>query len=910
MTRVICLLFCLFAATLAHGGDRVEQGLRIPDGFEVVEFAGSDLANDIYTLTLGPDGSVLVSGRGYIRRLVDRDDDGKADQAVTFAHEPRDGAMGLLWERNTLYFTGDGGLRRLRDADGDGAADGPSELIRKLKTGGEHDAHAIRRGPDGRLYVLCGNSTGVDASFAQSPDSPIKTPIAGCVLRFDHQMKQSAIIADGFRNPYDMDFNPAGDLFTYDSDNERCVSLPWYEGTRFYHVRFGGHHGWQSPQRGQFWRMPPYFPDTVKPVADLGRGSPTACICYRHAQFPAEYRGGFFLADWTFGRIWFVPLERRGASYVGTPRVFLQSVGDNGFAPTALAVNETNGDLFISIGGRGTRGAIYRVRYTSGFGKVAPQELARLRPSSSAQTNPPSRPASWQPLPLDRAAEVVGNRGATREERLAACRSLQIGLGDLTARSAHGTVWEGYSLRDPLMDRKTRLNASVALRQAFPAGDSDLDRELSRCLSLLEDDHATLPSAMLGTITPSSSPIEDIHYLIVLGRLRGPWEEGLAKRVAAALLALDHKIRQANLTRDRNWPLRIAELHAELARRHPEIQTALLDHEEFGRPDHALFARADSFDRRRAAQRFLERASQTRDYPWSAEVVEVVSVLPDERVLPLFRQLWERGGLEDALLRQFARRPEESDRDRFLGGLRSPQLSLVRLCLEAIEKLPPRKDGNEALTLLRCLRSLPTDREAVLLKQRLVAALERSTGQTGLGDAPQRWSEWFLATYPKLAPRLEGADGVDVAAWKKRLLTIPWAEGDGTRGAAIYQKANCAACHSGAQALGPDLRGVAGRFSRDDLFTAILQPSRDISPRYRTTAISLVDGKTHQGMVIYEAVDSLILQTGSATTVRLPVDRIESRRVTEISLMPAGLLDGLKDHEIADLYMHLKAMRN
>jgi hypothetical protein len=30
------------------------------------------------------------------------------------------------------------------------------------KTGGEHSAHAIRRGPDGWLYVLCGNNTGID----------------------------------------------------------------------------------------------------------------------------------------------------------------------------------------------------------------------------------------------------------------------------------------------------------------------------------------------------------------------------------------------------------------------------------------------------------------------------------------------------------------------------------------------------------------------------------------------------------------------------------------------------------------------------------------------------------------------------------------------------------------------------
>ena len=289
----------------------IQHGLRLPAGFEVTEFADSKLANDIYCLTIDPKGRVVVAGRGYIRTLIDDDGDGKADRAVDFAHTPADGAMGLLWEGDTLYVTGDGGLRKFVDRDGDGKADGPSELIRAMKTGGEHTAHAIRRGPDGWLYVLCGNFAGIDSSYASKSTSPIREPVAGCVLRFSPDLKASEIVADGFRNPYDMDFNLDGELFTFDSDNERCVSLPWYEPTRFYHVIAGGHYGWLAPQRASFWRMPPYFLDVVAPAATLGRGSPTGCISYRHAQFPKEYRGNFFLADWTFGKIWFCPLQRR-----------------------------------------------------------------------------------------------------------------------------------------------------------------------------------------------------------------------------------------------------------------------------------------------------------------------------------------------------------------------------------------------------------------------------------------------------------------------------------------------------------------------------------------------------------------------------------------------------------------------
>src|SRR5262249_14083915 len=126
--------------------------------------------------------------------------------------------------------------------------------------------------------------------------------------------------------------------------------------------------------------------DVIAPLAWLGRGSPTGVVCYRHVQFPKRYRGGFFLPDWTFGRVYFVALERSGASYRCRKEIFLESVGDNGFAPTAAVVHPKTGDLFISIGGRGTRGAVYRIRY--------PQELRAEETAATLQVQ--RRSALWQ----------------------------------------------------------------------------------------------------------------------------------------------------------------------------------------------------------------------------------------------------------------------------------------------------------------------------------------------------------------------------------------------------------------------------------------------------------------------------------------------------------------------------------
>src|SRR5439155_13919152 len=123
------------------------------------------------------------------------------------------------------------------------------------------------------------------------------------------------------------------------------------------------------------------------------------------------------------------------------------------------------------------------------------------------------------------------------------------------------------------------------------------------------------------------------------------------------------------------------------------------------------------------------------------------------------------------------------------------------------------------------------------------------------------WEGWLTREKPELAKQL-AAPGYDSAAWAKRLAGVAWDRGDPAAGKKVFAKATCAACHDGNQALGPPLQGVTKRFSRDDLLTAILDPGRDVPPRYRPTRVTTDDGKVFDGVVIYDAVDGVILQTG------------------------------------------------
>ena len=961
-------------------------GLRAPPGFVVTEYADNTLANDILSMTIDPRGRIVVAGKGYIRILVDDDHDGRANRAVQFSDSPREGAQGMLWEGDSLFVSGEGGLRRFRvGKDGDRAA-GASELIRAARTGGEHESHAIRRGPDGWLYWLLGNSAGVRANFAQLPTSPIKDPLAGCVVRFSPDLKSTEIVADGFRNAYDFDFNAEGELFTFDSDNERCVSLPWYEGTRFYHVIPGGHYGWLNPQRAETWRTPPYACDVVAPVLDLGRGSPTGVVCYRGQQFPEHYRGGFFLFDWTFGRVYFVKPERAGSSYRANKEVFLECTGDNGFAPTAALVHPETGDLFIAIGGRGTRGAVYRVHYAGAEKSAAlaaqPNHHTLERPAqgfadiimSSGSANPAEQLAALTTLVRFReeltpeqirvagiaawnsrdryvrqaAARLLGGldqvaltalRDASKSDaeratlvlagldtaprlaeteaaillessqpdlRLVGARVLQLLLGGPGSKTKEGTAWEGYSARLPV---RLAEPARAALRRSFPSGDANLDRELSRTLAMIEDDDATLLERVSRLWTTDSDPATDFHYLVVFARLSAPRSPPLTAATANALLALDPKITARKWNREHNWYQRVGELYAELARRDLKLSDEMLANRAFGRPDHAVFARSAGFPKAQAARLFLARASTNPSFEWNADLVLLLSELPPEESLDALRKIWKRGGLQEPVLTVLAKKPLEADREKFLEGLASPQLATVKLGMESLEKLAPMKSAPALLPIVKALGRLPEEKAANPLRQQIAKDLALWTGQTSLGTDMEAWRRWFCATFPESARKLLASDGVDRAAWDRRLTALAWTSGDAERGKAVYERASCSTCHSGAQALGPDLRGIASRFSRDDLFTAILQPSRDISSRYRTTQIITSDDKIYQGLIIYEAVDSLLLQTGPATTVRVVNQQIVSRQTTDTSLMPAGLLDKASDGEIVDLYAYLKSLK-
>jgi putative heme-binding domain-containing protein len=136
---------------------------------------------------------------------------------------------------------------------------------------------------------------------------------------------------------------------------------------------------------------------------------------------------------------------------------------------------------------------------------------------------------------------------------------------------------------------------------------------------------------------------------------------------------------------------------------------------------------------------------------------------------------------------------------------------------------------------------------------------------------------------------------------------------DFDHGRAMFAAANCFACHRFASeggSFGPDLSGLAGRFSVRDLLESVVDPSKVISDQYQATVMRMADGRTVTGRVINMHGDNLVVNTdmlnpgqGGSTSVRR--SEIEEMQPSKTSMMPNGLLDTMNQDEVLDLLAFL-----
>lgn len=543
----------------------------LPPGFEIQKIRAAEEGEDSWvSLVFDPQGRLLIGKEQKgILRLSLSDNGDEVVAAETIEDTLRE-CRGLAWVGDILYAHANNAkaLYALRDANGDGRFEGEEvKLVQATEGGAGHGRNALTLGPDGNLHAIVGDDIAVPEGAPRRA-----RPESGAPKELGHWVRAKPAsdgsvtweaMNRGLRNPYGIAFNADGEPFTYDADNEGDVGLPFYRPTRINHLVSGANYGWHQ-DRGNTRSFPMYAPDNVPTNYDSGRGSPTGVKFGTRSRFPAPWREALYALDWAYGRILAIHLTPHGASYHATGEVFLEGRPLN---VTDLDFDE-EGAMWFVTGGRKTKSALFRVRYTgarsAGLPGMGEQEHARVSFSEQAREkrraletyhgkvdpaavaavwshlgdpDPWLRGAArvaleWQPVATWRekalasgsdlaglTARLALARAGSDEDRVAVAKSAAgLTLSQTANRIDRLTLLRVHEIADLSGDAAILTQLESLKGDASPA----VERELARALIRVEAPGAV--AYAMERLAASVSQSDRLHYLEALADAKSGWE--------------------------------------------------------------------------------------------------------------------------------------------------------------------------------------------------------------------------------------------------------------------------------------------------------------------------------------------------------------------------------------------------
>ena len=952
---------------------------RVPAGFRVEMVAGPRVTGSVVAFGFDEEGVPCVSvERGPIARLIDENHDGRYDR-----REPVEtmviNCQGLAFLRSRLFAVGRGpqgdGLYRL-SRSGKWGMYGDCELLHGSRGGmGEHGPHAVALGPDGALYYDNGNHAHLKPPV--DPHSPVNVAYEGELLphyndsrghaagilasggeiyRSDDQGRTWKRMVAGFRNQYDFAFNRDGELFTFDSDMEWDVGVPWYRPVRVNHCVLGAEFGWRNGSA----KWPSYYVDSLPAALDIGRGSPTGVTFYQASQFPPEYHDSFLICDWSQGRILAVRLERRGATYVGTAS---ELVSGQPLKCTDIEVGP-DGAVYFTTGGRGTQGGLFRVswdRSGSGPGRVSQPLSIRDAldidsPLSAFSQHGIEAISDRDPADWTHSLEGIARNASGQEPSRARVRALdllsQFGpqpSGELLIKLANDRDAQVRSRAVGLLG----LQSSTAARDAMVQALADLDPFVRRhaCEGLMQQPPESIPLARL--LPMLADPDRWIRYAARVAIEHGNVEASSAEILALdeprplveGMLAIVRACRLGDRRQDELMRLQVSLLHTRLE---PEVTcdlmrvielTFLLGPRKADAPASAglrptllgLFSTSVDSPVNREAARLLAFLDEPRAIATilqhQATVADHAAQIHDAYCLRAMKtgwtseskrrlwawyqaaSQWEGGysfqGYLDLMIQELVALLDDREKEDYLvEGSRYPFPTRVLVRLIDVDKDPRWIPRIASL----CGRLDPARRTGMesdlrqLVKQKLGRS-RRPEAHAALQELPRTDSQ-------RRNPIIRPADSGKKADYTLAMLVDQVLRsgllktGSSHRGEQVLERAKCLDCHkfgSKGEGLGPDLTTLSSRFRPEEILESIAEPSKVVSDQYKSLAVSTTDGKVYNGMPIVSDGPNLVLLLSDGTKVTIPKDDIDERKESNVSVMPAGLVNNLTPQEIADL---------
>jgi putative membrane-bound dehydrogenase-like protein len=945
---------------------------RVGDGFTLQPVAHEPQVMDPVAAAYDEDGRLyVVEMRDYpephkpgepplgrVRRLEDKDGDGFYETATVFA-ERLPWPTGIACWDGGVFVTAAPDVWYCKDTTGDGKAD-----VRKKVYSGfvVNNVQALVNGlqwsVDNRIYGVTAGNGGAIRPGGQPHANAI--PVNGRDFRFDPAGGRFEAVAGTaqFGNSFDDWYNRflcanrlvCGHVVLPAHALARNPHLP---ASRMVHdcaaegssevlpmFQISAVEPWREMRTKRYHAEGQKLPRSEM-VASGVFTSGTGVTIYRGAAYPAAYRGQLFIGNVAGNLVHRRSVAPKGASFVATRldqgKEFIAST-DNWFRPVNF-VNAPDGTLHVldmyrevvehpwSIpediknqlhmdSGR-DRGRIYRLA-PPGFKPPAPPRLGKATTGELVATL--ENPNAWwretaqrllyqrqdksavaplrkltreskSPLARMHALWTLRGLGAlTRDDSLRALKSSVPGLRIHGLRLSEGQLAIAPALAEQVRkladdaDAQVRFHAAVALGELNSPADTAALLKIARTdaadrwtrLAVLSSaanrSHQLFEAILRDAKQPSDSELSLLtQCAAVVGARNRPTEVAVVLAAIAEQPALAKSARRDLLISLGDGLLRTGKTLGTLNLPAQSPARKLLDELVAEASRTAFEAQASAAERVTALHLLAHAPFATAKpaftavldprQPQTLQLVAVRALLTttDAAVAPLLLKRWKT---YTPLIR----------------GEVAATLSARPVWAAAL------LDAVEAGTVARS--QIDSARQAVLKNYRDPAVRDRA-------------AKLFTVATPAARQALN--------ARYKPALTKP---GSAEKGLTIFRR-ECALCHRAGnvgQIVGPPAATFRDK-SPEELLIAILDPNREVDPRYLNYTVNLVDGRTTSGLIAGESPTAITLRRAEAiieTVLRSQIDELKS---TGLSLMPEQLEAKITPAELADLIAFLKQAR-
>jgi putative heme-binding domain-containing protein len=139
--------------------------------------------------------------------------------------------------------------------------------------------------------------------------------------------------------------------------------------------------------------------------------------------------------------------------------------------------------------------------------------------------------------------------------------------------------------------------------------------------------------------------------------------------------------------------------------------------------------------------------------------------------------------------------------------------------------------------------------------------------------------------------------------------------GDAERGRLLFFEGSglqCRTCHVIAgrgESYGPDLSHIATKYGREKILESILQPSKEIDPKYVGYVVQTDQGVIYSGLLLERSDESVVIKDAQKNEIRLLARSVQKLVAQKTSIMPEFLLQSLSAQEAADLLAFLSSLK-